>query len=292
MPDIDYQKFIESEFDIIDREGKVVPFKFFPIQQKYMDILNREYRDMEGVREILLKARQEGMSSFILALFTVDFITQSNSVSICISHRKDATRLLFRKVKFYLESYCKKHGWDLKDYLLSDNKNEIENRTNGAFFYIGTASSKVGGRGGTASNVLFSEAAYYEDSEIITAREIIEGTAQQVPQGKGKIFIESTGNGFGNFYQLEWARAERGESNYRPRFFGWEEFYTEEWVRQKRKDFQSREFAAQEYPSSPQEAFIHSGNPYFDVKAMQWHLENVVKLPEQQGRLATDGQFL
>jgi hypothetical protein len=247
---------------------------------------------MEGVREIILKARQEGFSSFVLGLFAADFILKPNSISVCISHKRDATQKLFKKVKFYIESYCKRHGFDTNSYFLSDNKNEIESRTNNSYFYLGTAGSKVGGRGGTAQNILFSEAAFYQDTEVITAKEIVEGSAQQVPQGLGKIFIESTANGFGNYYQLEWDRAVRVESNYKSRFFSWEEFYDEEWIAQKRKDFQNEDTFKQEYPRTPEEAFIHSGTPFFDMKMLEYQLSKVAMAPIQQGRLATDGQWI
>ncbi len=289
---VNYKKFIEKEFDIVNKEGKVVPFKLFPVQEKYLGVLNQDYRNMEGVREIILKARQEGFSSFILALFAVDFITSPNSVSICISHKRDATQKLFKKVKFYIESYCQKHNFDTKAYFLSDNKNELEHRGNGAYFYIGTAGSKVGGRGGTAQNILFSEAAFYQDTDVITAKEILEGTSQQVSQEVGKIFIESTANGFGNYYQLEWDRAILGESNYKARFFSWEEFYNLKWIEKKRRDFQSESTFKQEYPRTPEEAFIHSGTPFFDMEMIEYQLRRVAKAPLEQGRLATDGNWI
>ena len=288
---VNYEKFIENEFLILNKEAKVVPFKLFPVQKKYLELLQEEKRGLEGSREIILKARQEGFSSFILALFAVDFITKPNSISICISHKRDATQKLFKKVKFYIDSYCDKHGFDKKAYFISDNKGELEHRGNGSYFYIGTAGSKVGGRGGTAQNILFSECAFYQDSDLITAEEIVEGSAQQVPQGIGKIFIESTANGYGNYYQLEWDRAVRGESNFRPRFFSWREFYSPEWIEEKKKDFQSEEKALQEYPDTPDVAFIHSGTPFFDSKMLEYQLREIAKKPIEQGRLATDGNW-
>jgi hypothetical protein len=292
MTSAGYKAFIENEFDILDRDSNIVPFKLFDVQAKYLKLMGEDYRDMEGVREIILKARQEGMSSFVLALFTVDFITHPNSISICIAHKKDATQKLFKKVKFYIDSYCKKHGFDTDSYLLSDNKNEIESRANGSYFYLGTAGSKVGGRGGTAQNILFSEAAFYQDTDLITAQEIIEGSAQQVSQGAGKIFIESTANGFGNYYQVEWERAVKQQSAYHPRFFSWEEFYSDEWVKEKIKAFQSEDKFKQEYPRTPEEAFIRSGTPFFDMQKVDEQLRTNAIEPLRQGRLATDGEWI
>jgi hypothetical protein len=110
-----YREFIEKYFSILDKDTqKPVPFKLHwtdssgeehDVQEKYYNILQSEYPNLEGVRDIVLKARQEGMSSLILALFTVDFLMDPWSVSICISHRKDSTDLLFKKVKFYIDSY-------------------------------------------------------------------------------------------------------------------------------------------------------------------------------------------
>jgi len=302
---VDYKKFIEENFKILDKEAQVpVPFRFNAVQQKYYDMLftgdEREYPSQEGLREIILKARQQGFSSFILALFAVDFLTRPYSVSICISHRKDSTELLFKKVRFYIESYLEKVAKErgvklteevLRSFYKSDNRGMIENSTNNAMFYIGTAGSKVGGRGGSARNIHFSEAAFYQDTELITAQEIIVATAQQVPQGKGMIFIESTANGEGNFYHSEWVRAEEHQSSYKPRFFGWQEFYSPTWVQEKRKEFPTDKLWKQEYPGTAEEAFITSGSPYFDVEKLNDMLKEA-PIPEEFGRIAPDGHFL
>jgi hypothetical protein len=291
MAQKNYKSFIEKYFSILDKDTQQpVPFRLNAVQEKYMEMLNNEYPNDEGIRDIVLKARQEGMSSFILALFTVDFLMVPYSVSICISHRKDATDLLFKKVKFYIDSFCQKSGIDQKSLLQTDNKTIIENASNKAVFYIGTAGAKVGGRGGSARNILFSECAFYQDTELITAQEIVVGTAQQVPQGKGMIFIESTANGVGNYYQQTWEQATRGESIYKPRFFGWQEFYTEEWVMQKRKEFPSDFLWKQEYPKDADEAFITSGTPYFDNQVLKAMLTNKAK-PILEGTFSPDGSF-
>src|SRR3990167_4215315 len=257
---IKYKNFIQDNFQILEKEKQVpVPFYFNKVQNKYYDILSQIYPEFEGVREIVLKARQEGISSFVLALFATDFLLRPYSISICISHRKDSTDILFKKVKSYLDSYfqilAKKNKLHpeiiAKQFLKSDNRNMLENATNNAMFYIGTAGAKVGGRGGTAKNILFSETAFYADTELITAQEIVVGTAQQVPQGKGMIFIESTANGEGNFYQKMWE---------------------------------------QEYPQDPDEAFVTSGSPYFNVMKLKDMLKTR-PTPLRQGKFAMDGQW-
>jgi hypothetical protein len=308
IKNIDYKKFIEDNFMVLDLSTQQpVPFRFDRgpdkrVQQIYYDVLKEKYPDMNGVREIVLKARREGMSSLILALFTVDFLLRPYSVSICISHKKDVTELLFRQVKFFLESFVAKKNEKLRaagqeeitisDILKTETKGMIENRLNNAMFYIGTAGSKVGGRGGFARNIHFSEAAFYQDTELITAQEMISGTAQQVPLGQGMIFIESTANGEGNFYQSEWNRAYvEHTSTYNPRFFGWDLFYTQAEIQERRKDFPSDAMWKQEYPLTPDDAFRHSGSPFFDQDMLQAMIDK--KKPMlASGRFAPDGEFV
>jgi hypothetical protein len=296
---LDRKKFIEEEFKVRaktekegDEQGQIIPFKLNQVQSKYYDLLIKDKgTSLDGTREIILKARQQGFSTFILALFAVDFITKPHSVSICISHQSDATRRLFKRVHFYIESYCARNGFNVKDYLSVDTKDELENATNGAYFYLGTAGAKVGGRGDTVTNLHFSEAAFYQDTEKITPKEIIEATIQQVPQEHGMIFIESTGGHYGSYYQGEWERAKDKESNFTPRFFNWQELYTPEWIEKKRKDFQSEAEFKTHYPSTEEEAFIYSGDPFFDREVLL-SLDRQSVLPIYEGRLASDGNFI
>lgn len=287
------------------REQIPVPFKLNRVQAAYYDMLKADHPDMEGIREIILKSRQLGSSSFVLALFTVDFLLRPYSVSICISHRKDSTDLLFKKVKFYMDSYltklAEKTGEDpekiKKKWLISDNATTLENAQNNSLFYIGTAGAKVGGRGGSARNVLFSETAFYQDTESITAKEIVLGTAQQVPQGKGMIFLESTANGEGNYYHSEWERANLPpnangirQSAYTPRFFGWQEFYSQQFIDEKRREFPNEAEFNQEYPESPEVAFISTGSPFFNQEMMK-AMRDSSPPPVLQGKIAPDGEF-
>ena len=64
-------------------------------------------------------------------------------------------------------------------------------RRNSARFFCGTASARVAGRGGVLQKLLFTESAFYPDSDKLTAREIIDGTSRQVDINSGWIFSES-----------------------------------------------------------------------------------------------------
>jgi len=264
---IKYKEFIEEYFLIRNKKSEVVPFKFNVVQHTYYNMLNEEHPNMQGARQIILKARQEGFTSFISALFATDFLFRPNSVSVIIAHDRETTKKIFKKIHFYLDSYCHKaFGQDRNVILKTNSDTSLENNINGAQFYIRTAGAKVGARGDTVNNLHFSECAFYPDTDIITAKEIVEGSLQQVPLGTGMVFIESTANGVGNYYQKTWELAKAGSSTYTPRFFSWHDFpeYTDEYMERKRKEFSSEAMFKQEYPATEKEAFILSGSGFFD----------------------------
>lgn len=89
-----------------------------------------------------------------------------------------------------------------------------------------------------------------------------------VEQGSGRIFIESTANGYGNYYQELWELASNKLSEFRPVFFSANEFYSEEWLRKKERSFTSRAMFKQEYPNTSVEAFIMSGDNFFDKEVL------------------------
>lgn len=280
-----YQKAIEKYFRIVNKVGDTVDFVLNDIQRRLIN-------ELTG-RDIILKARQEGVSSLILAIFTCDFLWTENSRSVCISHEAAMTQKLFDRVKFFLKSFEDKSG--LKVPLKYNSRTEIVNQVNNAFFYIGTAGAKEFGRGETLTNVHFSEFARYPDPEKIYL------SASQAGNPK-LIVIETTANGIGDFFYQMWCDAQEKKNNYKPHFFGWQDHkeyrlqvldswqmnleeqdlmsrygLTKEqlaWRREKMKEFTNEDFFKQEYPLTWQEAFLSSGKPVFNTSALQWYKEN------------------
>lgn len=280
-----YRKFIEEYFLIDEpKTGKLVPFKFNTVQAKYYNQLQEEY-DIENkglevpVREIVLKARREGFSSFVLALFAADDLMNDNPTeTVVISYKDDATQTFRRRYRNYITSYgAKKLGYTVEDVqkspglldkvakqLFEVDSTELILKHNKAHFYCGTASARVGGRGGVVQKLLFSEAAFYPDKKEMRAKEIVEGTMRQVDAASGWIFQESTANGDLNHYAKTWGAAVKGESRFKPRFYGWREFYTEEEFELIASEFTDKRMIQQEYPETPEEAFLSSGMRFFD----------------------------
>ena len=113
-----------------------------------------------------------------------------------------------------------------------------------------------------------------------------------VDQGIGKIFDESTARGYGNQYQVRWELAEQGRSEFRGVFFSASALYSSEWLSKKRTQFTTNEMFMQEYPETPEEAFISSGSKFFDTGAIGWLRNEVVRKPLIEGSLNYLGEIL
>lgn len=280
-----YKDYIERYFLIDEpRSGQLVPFIFRKVQNEYYKELIRDYNiEKSGiavpVREDILKARREGFSSLLLALFAVDDLNSENPTeSLVISYKDDAT-LVFRKRyrNYILSTAARKMGYSVEQIqkepqildqvaksIFSIDSTEMELAHNKAHFYCGTASARVGGRGGVVQKLLFSELAFYPDKKEMRAKEIVEGTMRQVDLNSGWVFKESTANGDITYQAKAWWEAHNGNSRFKGRFFGWRSHYTEEEFEIIKSEFSDKRMIPQEYPETPEEAFLASGDRFFD----------------------------
>jgi len=245
-----YRAFIEENFRIVNKEGRAVPFVFNPIQNQFFD-------DATG-RDIVLKARQQGFSSLILALFTVDFLMKENSNSVVIADTSENAQALLERVKIFIKWYEDKNH--VKVPLKYNSKRELVNAAMNSKYTIGTANNSEFGRSRTISNLHFSEAAFYPNFQKLMA------SATQAVVPDGRVVIETTANGF-NEFKTFWDSAKLGEGNFNPLFYPASKFYGPDFLDGKRAELK-RQFV-QEYPESPEEAFINSGDCYFDTESLK-----------------------
>jgi len=91
----------------------------------------------------------------------------------------------------------------------------------GAVINVQIGNAKVSGRGGTKQNIHWSEVAFYPNTDVLSAQDLVIAAEQQVADGVGKIFRESTGNIAGDFFSTEYERGKNGEGEFKSRFLGW-----------------------------------------------------------------------
>ena len=238
-------KFIEDQLSIVNKNSKETPFILNNIQAKFV-------KQATG-RDVILKARQMGFSSFILAAFTKDFILKENSLSVVLADKADNAQDLLARVKYYIKAYENKNN--IKVPLKYNSKYELQNAENGSRYIIGTAENEEFGRSKTIYNLHLSEAAFYKNFDKILAS---AGTAL-VPEGK--FVIETTANGFNDFKEF-WDKSMIGESGFTPHFFSGTQFYSEKHLESEKQRL-GRLFI-QEYPETAEEAFLTSGDCYFE----------------------------
>jgi len=202
-----YKAFIEKELMIIDKKTDVVPFVLKTAQSDFLS-------NITG-RDCILKARQLGFSSLILAILTSRFLLKDNQRLVVVSHEADATQRLMDRVKFYIKSFEDKNK--TKIALKYNSRSEIVNQLNNSTFYIGTAESKSFGRGDTITGLHLSEFAFYSNPEAI-----LSGVLQALTPD-GLCFIESTANGF-NFFKDFYDRSVANETGFKTHFYSpsWE----------------------------------------------------------------------
>lgn len=278
-----------SDLVIRTKDKREVEFVPNAVQTKYADVVVPRWRDgsydVAGLRELILKARQEGFSTLIEALLFCDTLNTPNTETVVIAHDADTTQKVFRMVRRFYENLPD----DKRPATKYASKTEYYWPEIGSSFYVGTAGARQFGRGTTVSNVHATEVAFWPD-----AASLVAGLLEAVPES-GAIFIESTANGFGNYYQTEWDAAyDHNDSVFKPRFYAW--FELPEYRREVPEGFEiteneqklkvlyslddeqicfyrekaktQRGKLKQEYPSNPREAFLSSGNPYFNREVL------------------------
>lgn len=256
---MNYQKFIEQRLKIIDKSSSEVPFLLNAIQAKYIN------HDATG-RDIILKARQQGFSSVILAQFTADFILKEHSYNVVVADIDDNAEGLLKRVKYYLQCYEAITG--VKVPLKYNSKSELYNPVMDTTYSIGTAKNTQFGRSKTITNLHLSEAAFYPNLE-----DMIAGAGQAVVE-QGRLIIETTANGF-NYFKTFWDECSLGNMPYKPLFYKASDFYSAEFLEKKKLELKKK--YQQEYPETPEEAFLTSGDLYFDSEALQWYNQNTIE---------------
>lgn len=253
-----YKPFIEDNLTIINKEAREVPF-----------ILNtaQNYVVEHGTgRDFTLKARQEGVSAFELAVFTTDFLLKENSTSVVVADNADNAQGLLERVKWYIESYERINK--VKVPLKYNSKYELRNAANNALYIIGTAQNVEVGRSRTINNAHLSEALFYPHFKKLLA------SLLQAVVPDGKVMIESTANGY-NEGKEYWDQTMNGQTGFNPLFLPASIMYDMAFLAMKRRELGERLYL-QEYPESPEEAFIATGDTYIDNLALKYYLEEVM----------------
>ena len=294
--DMDFSSFAEEQIRIITKDASqgFIPFTFNECQRRITEALTKQIEETGKVRTIILKARQQGISTYCAGRVFWKTYFQQHSRSVVMAHDSATSDALFNMSK----NLIKNIQGPLKPEELTSNAKEIKlcspaynDRDAIGSYRLYTAGSPEAGRGTTPTILHASEVAFWQHDEKILA-----GLFQGISQAAGtEVILESTANGAqGEFYRL-WKGAMAGENEYLPIFLPW--FITPEYRREAPEGMEldieeeglKEKFSLdnnqlywrrlkiaeggklkfqQEYPATPDEAFIVSGSNVFNVEKL------------------------
>ena len=273
----EYKKAIETEFSIVNKDKQEVPFILNKAQDDFLQNLT--------MRNVILKARKMGFSSVLLAIAAVKFLLGENERCVSMSFDADASGKQLERAKKFIKTFEIRNQTKISTKY--NNRKEmvlegISAKTGLPYtntLRIGTAQSDSFGRGDDITFLHLTEVSLADNLENLLA-----GVGEAVVNN-AIITLETTANGF-NPFKTFWDEASLGERGYKTFFYNplWE--YSEEFLDQKRMEL--KRMFPQEYPMTPQEAFLNSGERYFENEALKWYLEQQTKpIMEGEGYVAT-----
>lgn len=292
-----------------NKAGAIVPYEPAPAQIRLHEGIERQRKAKQPVRIVNLKARQVFVSTAVAGRFFQETAFTAGQHTIVVAHDLKAARNLWSYYDLFSREYkpfgAAPVGAILQPRVVKRDQGEgIIEWENGSWLRIATAENVHTGRSFTVQRLHLSEFSFYRD-----ARTLMAALMQMVPDSlDSMVVVESTANGVGNEFHQLWKEAvdPLSRSGWLALFFGcWEhpwyrrglpcskgEFLASltqediELMREYRLDAEQLawrhwiiatafggddQLFRQEYPSTPEEAFLVSGRPVFSYQ----HLERM-----------------
>jgi hypothetical protein len=209
---------------------------------------------------LTLKARQIGWSTLVAAhQFWLAFFTPDQNIIDLSRTEREAVQLL-RKTKYGFSH--------LPSWMLDRGPRSLVEHQQRMFFGNGSQivsmpSASDPARGESATLIVVDEWAFLPNPEEAWS------SIEPVADVGGRIIGLSTANGSGNFFHQLWVGASTGNNKFESMFYPWSatEDRDDSWYESKCQAMLPWQLA-QEYPTTPEEAFVKSGNPVFDLDVL------------------------
>lgn len=213
--DTDLEYFAEQHLKIRPKAGGLVPFKFNPVQRKLHQIIEEQRAKTGMVRVVVLKARQEGVSTYVAGRYYHKTIKKPGFLTAIVAHEKPAVRNLFGLVKRMHD--CMPD--DMRPVTGASNAEELKFSSIDSGYLVSVATEDGAGRSSTAQALHASEAAFW-----VNLKEQLAALMETVPDlPDTEIIVETTGNQFGDEFHQFWCKAVAGENSFLAVFLPWSE---------------------------------------------------------------------
>jgi len=209
----DFPFYARNCLRVRSKSGETQAFQLNKAQQFIHACIERQKAETGKVRAIVLKGRQQGVSTYAEGRLYWKTTHRSGVRAFILTHEADSTSALFEMVERYHELAPD----FVKPMTGASNAKELIFSKLDSGYKVGTAGNKSVGRGTTIQYFHGSEVAYWPN-----AAEHAKGILQAVPdEDDTEIILESTANGVGNYFYQQWQRAEAGESPFQAIFVPW-----------------------------------------------------------------------
>ena len=283
---------IPIAFYIVDKKRNTVPFFFNEVQEDFISKL-----ETLGTNKpfFVLKGRQQGFTSVITAIQLSFAIVRKNFSGFTMADRTDNTMAIFNdKARVVYDRLPE----ELKPSEKFNSRNEMFFDKLNSSWRIATATDQVG-RSRTLNFVHFSEVAFYE----CNLSDLQAGIGEAITAGAIQVY-ETTANGFNQAKDLwdseschnlfyEWWRSPEYRSTEYEYLETQDPWLIERkkvleakgcdkeqitWYCKKYDSYLDKNTIKQEYPITPTEAFVSSGDCVFDKEAINNQIARCVSL--------------
>lgn len=306
--------------------ARTVPFVLNRPQRRVAAMLEEDRLADRPLRLIMLKARQWGGSTLVqMYMAWIQLVHRTNWHSLICAHVKDAAANIRGMYTRVLRDYPPEL-WEgdespqFRSFERSLNTREIAGR--GCRVTLASAEKQDAVRGGDYVMAHLSETAFWPESGQRSPRDFIRAVCGAIArQPLSLVAMESTANGVGNYFHNEWLRCASGAGDKRCVFVPWHEieiysadipagtesaFYNSlddyeqalwcrgltleqiYWYHCKAAEYPDAQMMHAEYPTTPDEAFINTGNGVFAVAHIE-ALRAGCRKPEFVGELSQQG---
>jgi hypothetical protein len=291
----DFEFYCKHCVKIRTKKGTIIPLVFNRVQRRFVKMIVDQLATRGYVRMVVLKARQQGLSTVISA-WQYWFLSQREAKKgLVMAHEAEATNTLLNMYKRVHENVPK----PVRPHTKYNSKNELTFDILDSALRVATAGGRGVARGETLQCTHLSEVAFWP---VAFANENFNGLIEAVPDEPWTaVFVESTAQGMTGKFRDLWVNAEH--TGYVRFFSAWYE--SDEYRTTAPKDFnlepgeeklvelfgldndqlfwRRRKIAEkglglfqQEYPATADEAFLSTGRPVFNPDYLHERLSNPI----------------
>lgn len=284
--------------------GRNVKLHLNAPQRRVLAELERQRLLGQGIRLILLKARQWGGSTLVLMYMAwIQIVLKRNWNSLICGHKRNSSKAIKGMYSKLLRFYPRNMLDDgaqlrFKGYEGGGSTQIIEGRD--CLVIMGSAHSEDAVRGFDIAMAHLSEVAFWPQTPMHKPEDLIRSVDGSILLGGlSLVVMESTANGVGSFFHEEWLKAKAGESDKTALFVPWHEIeiyrqpvanvqelwnsiddYERDlwregctleminWYHHKRKAYGTHNMMMAEFPGNDIEAFANTGSCVFDLPGL------------------------